>query len=202
MKKRITIWRVRRIFLHVLLGIAILLLAIFGYNSVKWYLFWTLGIGIILSLVSIKYKIPGIYFMLKKFEKPQYLHRFPGKSVLFFVAGCLLVLKLFPENIALASIVILTFADPTSFLVGSFGNIKHKKPFNRFKNVEGTLAGIIVSFIAASFFVSMLDALLTSVVAMLAEAFVIKLGDDIIDDNFFVPVIAGTVLYVLARLGI
>jgi len=188
--------------MHISVGIAILLLAMFAYANVRWYLFYILVAGIILSLLSLKYKIPGIYFMLKKFEKPQYIHRFPGKSALFFVAGCLLVVKLFSRDIAFASIAITTFADPVVFLIGSFGSIKYKKPFNGLKNIEGTIAGIAVSFIVASFFVSMFDALIVAVIAMLSEAFVIKLGDDIIDDNFFVPIIAGTVLYVLSRFGI
>lgn len=200
--QKITNWRTRRIFMHVSLGFIIIILSMFMYEEVKWYLFYTLLVGLLVSLISLRYHIPGIYYMLKKFEKPQYIHRFPGKSALFFVAGCLLVLKLFPKDIALAAIAITTFADPISFLVGSFGSIKHKKPFNKYKNIEGTIAGIIVSFIAASFFVPMINAAIVSVIAMLSEAFVFRLGDDIIDDNFFVPAIAGTVLYILIRFNI
>jgi len=141
--------------------------------------------------------------MLKKFEIPKYIRRFPGKGALFFVAGCLLVLKLFPFSIALASIAILTYADPIAHLSGvALGRIKYRKPFNRFKKVEGSVIGMLVGWLTASLFIHWLAALLATIVAMLAEALVLKLGGDEVDDNLVVPLSAATTLYVLSKIFI
>jgi dolichol kinase len=163
-------------------------------------LFTILLLGIALSLLSLRFELPFIYFMLKKFEKPKYIKKFPGKGALFFVAGSLLVLKLFPYGIALASIAITTFADPTASLSGLlFGRKNYRKPFNTFKKIEGTIIGIVAGFFAASFFVSYLRALIASTAALLTEALTLKLGGDDVDDNLIVPLVAATILYLVGK---
>jgi dolichol kinase len=192
--------RFRRALLHILTGSAILFLAINWYDYVKWFLFFLLIIGLFISLLSLRMRLPFIYFMLKKFEVPRYLRSFPGKGALFLIAGCLLVLKLFPYSIALASIAIITYADPAAYLFGvAFGRIKYRKPFNRLKKIEGSIFGIIIGWLAASFFVQWFAALLAAGFAMVAEALVLKLGGDNVDDNFVVPLTAATTLYLLSK---
>lgn len=198
--KGVSFLRIKRAIFHIILGTGILYLAINFASDVRWFLFLLLVFGIILSLLSLKFRLPFIYFMLKTFEKPKYIKRFPGKGTLFFVAGCLLVLKLFPYGIALASIAILTFADPIATLSGLFIGIKgYRKPFDTLKKIEGTLAGIIAGFIAASFFISYAKAAVAASVAMLAEALTLQLGGDDVDDNIIVPVVAATTLYLLSK---
>lgn len=192
--------RARRSIFHVFLGILVLYLAINLYSEIRWILFCVLFFGILLSLFSLRFRLPFIYFMLKKFEKPRYIKKFPGKGVLFFVAGSLLVLKLFPKTIALASIAILTFSDPSAKLFGLLiGRKRYKKPFNTLKKVEGTVIGIAVGFFAASFFVPFAEALIASALAMFTEAITLKLGGDDVDDNIIVPLAAATAMYLVVR---
>jgi dolichol kinase len=182
------------------MGLAILWIALNFSDYARWLLFLLLVSGIILSLLSLRFELPFIYFMLKKFEKPRYIRRFPGKGTLFFIAGCLLVLKLFPYGIALASIAILTFADPVATLSGLLiGKKNHRKPFNTLKKIEGTILGIAAGFLAALFFVSYIKALIAASVAMLAEALTLQLGGDDVDDNLLVPLVAATTLYLIGK---
>ena len=103
---------VKRAIFHVAIGIAIILASM--KTRIVWFLFFLLVAGLIISLLSLKYKIPLINWFLKNFEKPDYIRTFPGKGVLFFIAGCLLALKLFPNDIAFASIAIVSLGDPIS----------------------------------------------------------------------------------------
>jgi len=202
---KISKFEFRRAVFHVLLGIAIIILALIFPHRVQWILFGILVVGIIISITSLKIKMPFIYRMIVLFEKPVYIEIFPGKGILFFIAGSLLALKLFSQQpgTALAAIAILTFGDSVSHIIGlAVGKIKHKRPFSEFKNIEGTIAGIIVSFAAASFFVKPIYALIGAVIAMLAEAFTIRMGGDNVDDNLIIPLVAGTVIYLLTNYGI
>ena len=200
MIKNLSPTRKRRMVLHIVSGIIILLLANFFYEKSRWMLFAILISGILLTLLSLRFKLPFFYFMLKKFETPKYLGKFPGKGALFFVAGCLLALRLFGKEQALASIAILTFADPASHFIGvKIGKTSHKKPFNKFKKVEGTLFGIIVAFVSASFFVSYIEAFFAAAISMIAEALIIKLGGDNVDDNLIIPMASGTTMNLIAR---
>jgi len=194
--RKISPFKLRRAVFHILLGTSIIFLSLF-YSKAVFVLFYMLLAGIVLSLLSLRFKIPGIWFMIRHFEYYRYIKELPGKSALFFFAGCLLALKLFPQQIALASIAILTFGDPTTSLVSALSKRRYRKPFNTLKNFYGTIAGIIVSFFAALFFVPWKFAIVAAIAAMISEAFIIDIGSDTVDDNLVVPLVAGTVLYLL-----
>ncbi len=187
--------RLKRAFLHVLAGVIILAL-IYYYEYANWLLFFTLILGIILSLLSTLTKIPIVNFLIETCELGRHKKEFPGKSSLFFLAGSLIVLKLFSQDIALASIAILTFADPISYFASGIRKVKYPKPFNTDKSIIGTFIAILVAFISASFFISWKYALLAGFFSMLAEALIIKVWEDHIDDNFIIPLVAGTTVYI------
>lgn len=195
MKEKVS-FEVRRESFHIFFGVAIMLLIFLLRERAMWLLFFALIIGIALSLLSLKVKLPIIHYMLLRFEKPQYLNKFPGKGALFFVAGCLLVLKLFSANleIVFASIAILTFGDSVSHLVG----LGAKKRIAK-RDIAGTIAGIIAAFIAASFFVKPLLALTAALTAMVAENISVRVGLEEVDDNVIIPLIAGTVIFLLLK---
>jgi dolichol kinase len=197
-KRAISPLKFRRSIFHIIFGTAILYSSVkYYYEGIRWILFAILVMGMLISIISLRFKIPFIHYMLKKFEKPQYIRKFPGKGALFFLAGCLLVLKIFPKTMAFAAIAILTFADPLASISGLiFGTKSHKKPFNTLKKIEGTLVGVVVGFFVALMFVSFTEALAASIGAMLAEALTIRLGGDDVDDNLVVPVAAATSMYI------
>ena len=189
-------FEIRRQAFHICLGLAILILLINNIlNSL--ILFIILIAGILISILSKKFKIPIIYSFLNIFERKDTLKTFPGKGTISFLVGCLLVLQLFERDIALASIMILTFGDSISHLFGwHFGRKKH--PLNCLKSIEGNIAGGITGFLGAMLLhVSPLSAFLASFGAMTAEAVELRMNNQIVDDNIIVPLVAGTILYLM-----
>jgi len=182
---------IRRAILHLLASALIIFISM--QTRIVWHLFFLVSLGLILSVLSKSYNIPVISWFLKTFERPIYRKKFPGKGLLFLVAGSLLVLKLFSDNIAFASIAILAVGDPISHIVA--GNFKGK--LLKKKSLSGFLLGVIIASMAASLFVPFIYALAASSIALIAEVLVIRLGEDPIDDNIIVPLVAGTVLYLL-----
>lgn len=164
---------IKRKIVHILIGIAALLLIV--YNIVTpLIIFVILIIGIFFSFLSLKFRIPILSFFLDNFERSEEKSKLPGRAIIFAVVGSLLALQLFERNIALASIIILTFADPISHLIGK--NFGKKKFFiDKRKNIEGHITGTIISSIFAMFFVHPILALVGSLIAMFFESIIIEI---------------------------
>jgi dolichol kinase len=193
----ITNKELKRKIAHVLFGILGLFLLIYNFVN-PLTIFIILIIGISISFLSFKIRIPLISWFLDTFEIKSDKKQLPGRGIIFAVAGSLLVLQLFERNIALASITILTFADPISYLVGKvFGKIK--TPLNLKKNIEGTIAGTLISSMLAVFFVPFYLAFSGALIAMIFELLIIKIQDIQIDDNLIIPLTAGTVMFLIMR---
>jgi phytol kinase len=178
----------RRHAFHMGLGMLFVLLISMGFD---WRFFLALIIvGAVLSYVSAKKNIPIIAWFLEKFERKNV---WPGKGALFFVIGTFLALVLFPRDVALASIMIMTFGDSLAHLFGRFfGRIKH--PFNAYKMIEGTLIGFLAGGITASAFVPWPQAMAASAVAMFFEGIELKFRNNAVDDNIVIPLVAGVVI--------
>jgi len=186
---------VKRKLIHIIFGIVVVVLLKFGFIG-KIHIFFSAIIGIIISFLSKKYKIPGIYWFMQHFERAAYIKKFPGKGIIFYLIGILLVLFLFPMDIVLASILVLTFADSIGHLFGiQFGKIPH--PFVSTKFVEGWIAGFIAGFIGAIIFVAWYEALAASFFAMLVEGIEIKIGAEEVDDNLIIPLVAASAIWVV-----
>lgn len=186
----------KRKILHLLLGILGLFLLIYNLIS-ELQIFIILAVGVLISLLSIKFKIPGISFFLDNFEEKQ-PGQLPARAVIFAVVGALLTLQLFPRDIALASLSILAFADPISHLVGRIlGKTQHF--LDSKKNIEGHIAGALISSLVAMFFVSPLLAFAGSLAAMLFESMIIEIQKIKLDDNLIIPLAAGTTMFLLVR---
>lgn len=188
-------FEIKRKILHILTGTAILILLVYNLiNSLV--IFILLIIGILLSLLSLKIRIPIISWFLDKFERKKDYEYLPGRALIFAVAGTLLALKLFPKDIALASIAILTFADPVSHLIGKFFG-KTKSFLDERKNIEGHIAGALISSIIAMFFVHPILAISGALTAMLFESLIIEIQKIQLDDNLIIPLAAGTIMLLL-----
>lgn len=185
-------FELRREFLHAGMGTVIILLALYNLKFTLWYLFSISIVGIILSLLSLRLKIPFIHQALNFFERKEYLKTFPGKGVIFYAAGCLLSLKLFSLDIALASIAILALGDSLPHAIARI--LRHDE-----KEVGSMIIGTIIATVAAAFFVPILFAFIGSCFAMAAEFIGLKLGQDNVDDNFYIPLVSGTVIYLLFK---
>lgn len=182
----------RQIF-HLLLGIMIVILYSIEILTIN-ALFIIFFAGFVISLISLKCKIPIIHWFLKNFEREKDFKKNPGKGTLMYIAGVLITLLLFKENIALAAIMILSVGDSVAHIVGKYFG---KYQFKNSKHLEGTLAGIFFASMAASMFVKPTLAFLGSTVAMVLELIELKMGKMIIDDNLVIPIIAGLTIYLL-----
>ncbi len=169
-------------------GIAIVTLVYFELIN-SFILFIILCIGIALSFLAKTYKIPIVQWFLDNFERK---HTHPGKGSLTFLVGSILALQLFPLEVALASILVLALGDGISTLIGPLGKLKHF--WSETKLLEGTLAGIVLATIGASFFVPVHEGFLASAIAMSAEAAEIKFNNKVLSDNLFVPLVAGATI--------
>jgi len=182
---------------HMLIGIVALLLLINNIIT-PLIIFIILIIGTLCSLLSLKYRIPIISFFLDNFERPEEKTKLPGVGIILAVVGSLLALQLFERNIALASITILTFADPISHLIGKlFG--RTKSFLDKKKNIEGHIAGTIIGSLFAMFFVHPILAFSGALAAMLFEAIIIEIQKVQLDDNLIIPLAAGTAMFLIVE---
>ncbi|MFH1400236.1 MAG: phosphatase PAP2 family protein [Nanoarchaeota archaeon] len=184
---------VKRQIFHIFNGTVIVMLLKLNYIAMRGVII-LLVFGIALSFLYSRRPNSLIEWFLRNFDRS---HRVPGYGAITFFVGILATLVLFgggglyghPSDVALASIMILTFGDAAATIVGkSIGRVPN--PLNRKKTVEGSIAGIIFGAAGALFFVPLLPAIAAAVVAMTLEA-VKSLK---IDDNIVVPLAAGIVL--------
>ena len=186
---------IKRQLFHVFLGLIIMFLI--SYNLLtKTQLFIIIIIGFITSFVARKKKLPLIHWLLTEFERERLVKKFPGKGLIFFLIGCFLVYVLFPKDIALASIAVLTFGDSVSHLVGLY-LAKKRKVKRGVKLLEGTIAGIAAATLFSTMFVLFQQALIASSIAMIVENIEIKYRMGTVDDNIVVPFTAAVVLWIL-----
>ena len=185
----------RRQLFHILFGLIIVILIFFSIlNKITFTLL--LIAAVVICIVSRRRKIPGIYWFFKTFERDIETIHFPGKGALFFLIGSYIVLMLFPKDIAMASITILTFGDAISHIVGCYGSMKN--PLCRKKYLEGFIAGFITSFIFSyPILHNVLEAAIASFVGMVAESIEIGKQDRRVDDNLVMPLAAAVSIWVV-----
>ena len=180
---------------HIFLGIVLVIFLVYGFID-KQIILITIIIGLVLSYLSKKIKIPIIHYLLEKFERKEEIEKFPGKGIIFYLTGVYVALLLFSKDIAMASIMVLALGDSVSHLYGlHYGKIKH--PLSKTKFLEGTIAGFVAGFIGAFVFLPWHEALFASLAAMIIEAIEINIGTQQVDDNLIVPFVAGAAVWVV-----
>ena len=189
---------IKRQLFHLIAGIILLILLYF--NLINFLVLVVLFIGgLLLSVISIKFNIPILSWILDHLDREHDRKRFPGKGALTYLFGCILALLLFERNIAFASIAIMVVGDAIGPLVGiHFGKVKN--PINKKKLIEGTLAGFIMASIAALIFVSYKEAILASLVGMVVESLELKHKEFFLNDNITIPLFSGLTIYLLKLL--
>lgn len=181
----------RRKTLHLIFGI----IFVFLINVFNDYIVIILLSSLVLSLLLsyyVKLKKPVLLMqILKWFDKPQDLIKFPAKGAIFYIFGVLLSVLLYDIKIASASIMILAVGDSMAHIIGRYYG-KKKLIINKKKLLEGTLAGTFFGTIAASFFVPVPFAFFGAMSGMLIEA--VEINFIHWDDNFSIPLISGLVM--------
>lgn len=181
---------------HITYGIVILIsLLIYDKLLIGTILGSFVIIGGVISILVRRGQVKFLLDILDRFERPEVMEEFPGKGAFFFTFGCAITVLIFSKDIALAAIAILTFGDSSSHLLGAY--IKKYKYSTEDKNKikEGLFAGIIFASIAGAFFVEPFYAMIASVVVMIIEFIEFKVLK--LDDNFYIPILSGGILFLL-----
>lgn len=110
---------------------------------------------------------------------------------LYFAAGILFTLLVFPHPASYAAIVMFCFGDSVASLIGGLIS-SSGLPFNKGKTWEGSLSGFIFAFLAGTFFVSPLFALIGAAIAMTVEVLPLP-----VNDNLLIPIVTGAALTLL-----
>ncbi|MBU2099984.1 hypothetical protein KKB11_02005 [Candidatus Micrarchaeota archaeon] len=177
----------RRQFLHFFFGsIVILAIIFFGTTNFLIANSLILVLGYLLSLQIKKgLKLPLIKNFLdyagRSIEK-----QIPGKGALTFFVGTLITGIVFYNNqlIFIGAIIPLVFGDSTSTIIGkAIGKIE----ISGGKTLEGSTAGVLISFL----FLSVLFPLSTAFIAALAGMAMEYLP---IEDNYTIPIATGIAL--------
>jgi dolichol kinase len=177
---------------HFIYGILIIILT--SKDTIDDKILYILGIlGLVVAAWYRQKKIPVLKNILKILGRERENRIFPLKGLIFFTFGSALTLTLYERDIALASIMILTVGDSVSRLTGPRGKLKLF--YNRGKNLEGSLGGALVAILGSQFFVPWPEAILGSAVAMLAEGLEVSIREYEIDDNLYIPPLAGLVIW-------
>jgi dolichol kinase len=175
---------------HILVGILIVL----GFNS-RILDVQIFGIIILLLAAAILYNLRAERELLTNVLSINRADAtIPGIEIFFYLIGCFIVLLLFPLNIASASIMILAFGDAIAHLASKnfSGSLVSKKTY-----AEGTIFGTIAGTLAAWTYVPLLAAIIAATCAMLVEAGDLRIANHRVDDNLLIPLVAGTVLWLL-----
>ena len=145
-----------------------------------------LGFGMIISaLIKLGYDIPFFAPLVRIFGRQK--EKIPGLGAMHFFLGMLFAIIIFEKDIAVGAMIVAVYGDAASTIIGSnFGKTKVFKEYS----LEGTLAGIIVSFLALLFFFKPLTAFAAATAGMVTELLPI-------DDNLTIPLVSGAVLLVL-----
>ncbi|CAG8445050.1 10296_t:CDS:2 [Diversispora eburnea] len=89
--------------------------------------------------------IKVVGFLMRESEKNKI------NGVIYYLAGCISVLTIFPKDIAIMSIIILSWCDTAaSFFGRKFGH--HTYKFKNGKSLAGTIGAIMIGFLAALLF--------------------------------------------------
>ena len=185
---------IRRKMFHLISGIIIVGLIyydIFNYITAAVLIVLLVIYGILVK----KIRIPFVSVIFEYLERPKDFKTIPGKGSVFYLTGVFLVLVLFSKDIAMAGIIVMALGDAIAPIIGQYGLIEH--PFNRKKYIEGSIGGGIIAFIGAMLFVSPLEAGVAAVAAMIVEGIDLKLRVNPLDDNIIMPLIAGSVIWLL-----
>jgi dolichol kinase/phosphoserine phosphatase len=118
------------------------------------------------------------------------LYEFAAAPV-YFAVGILLTLLLFHAPASSAAIAIFALGDSTASIFGGIAS-KRPLPFNKGKTLEGSLAGFVFAFLAGSFFIPPLWALVGAATAMIVECLPLP-----VNDNILVPLCTGLVLMLI-----
>lgn len=176
---------------HLITGI-IFIIIIFYLKKVYSIIFFSsiLILGIIVSIISKKFKVPIIDHFLEFFDRESDKLIMPGKGLIMFVTGTLASLLFFEKTFVILGVFVLALGDPIASITGKLIG-KLKTPWNKSKHFDGSILAIIICGTIISLFMNNYLFFIPVAVAMLVETIPLrKLG---LDDNFLIPIIVAAI---------
>jgi phosphoserine phosphatase len=131
--------------------------------------------------------IPILSLITWKAANKTELYEFAAAPI-YFALGIAISLLIFPVPIPYVAITTLTLGDGCAHIFGKKIG-KTPLPFNKGKNLEGTLFGFLFVLLSAMIFVDPIRSLIAATVGMLVEALPLPLND-----NLTIPLISGLTL--------
>jgi HAD superfamily phosphoserine phosphatase-like hydrolase len=123
-------------------------------------------------------------------NKPE-LYEF-ATSPIHFALGIAISLLVFPSPIRYVAITILTLGDGFAHIFGmKFG--RTPLPFNKGKNLEGSIFGFLFAFLGGLIFIDPMRALIAAAVGMVVEALPLP-----VNDNLSMPLVSGLILALIS----
>jgi phytol kinase len=164
--------------IHVIFGLGIAgIVLVLDHTTAMAVLAGGLFFGlIIIDLILRGYTLPIFSGVVNYVDRSDPL---PGKGALYFAVSALTCVILFPVEIVVPALISLAVLDSVATIAGiRFGRTR----IYNGKSLEGTLAGIFVTFLVLLLFISIPGAFIVAVVAGIIEMF------SPIDDNLVIPV--------------
>jgi dolichol kinase len=166
-------------------------------------------LGILLALMAlvelIKYKSDAVYWLYLKYFKDMLReheydkHRFRVNGASWVILSAIFCILVFPKLIAVTGLLMLSFADSTSALLGRLFGKKQYAPNRSYVGTAVFFAvGLLVAFLAPKYFYTVKE---FSISLIMVAATTIADGLSLpVDDNFTIPVVSCFVLYLLYML--
>ncbi len=182
----------KRQLIHLFVGLAaIAIVLLIGALNALFLFAGVFFVGLVISdLIKRGVNVPFCGEIVRHVQREHEKH-LPGKAALVLALAIAVLLALNViyfnnEKIVLGALIVLAVGDSVAPIVGiKFGKLKIGK-----RSVEGTLAGIIASFLVLSLLFAPQVALITAIFGMLSEFLPF-------DDNFTIPVVSAIALKLL-----
>ena len=134
-------------------------------------------------------RLPLFYELTMKMSRSNERNHFITPPV-FLAVGIILVLLIFPRNIAYASITIVAVGDPIAAYVGGRLGRRHVGR----KSLEGFAIGTFAAFALTLFLIPPSIGAIGSIAGMILELV------GVLDDNLTIPLASGTAMYLATAL--
>jgi dolichol kinase len=164
--------------IHLIFGLGIAgMVLVLDHTTATAILAAGLFFGIILiDLILRGYTLPVFSALVKYVDRCEPL---PGKGALYFAVSTLACVILFTKPVVLPALISLAVLDSVATIAGiRFGRTR----IYNGKSLEGTIAGIVVTFLVLLLVMPVQGALVVAVIAGIIEMF------SPVDDNLVIPV--------------
>ncbi len=188
------VWIRRKIF-HIAMGTFFVCCMLLN-DTTKWFFLLLLAVGIILSMVQERKRLPLITWLLERYDKKADL--IPGQGPVAFFSGALFAWFIFGGDIAIAAVIALSFGDPMAYVIGR-SVTGPRLPWNKEKTVLGAVSFIVAPLVLISLIWGPLLSVVISVSAAIVES-VPWQKTVLTDDNIMVPILSSIITWFLIDL--